>query len=163
MFTSLAIDTVPSLARGHTCAKRAAPLAFLSVRLCRNPIEDFAVGELVGLQPAPAHRPGQSSTPTIRRSATMGNTDSLRAEADHRQVASLHQLVGRGVADAEHFGSTRDAQRQFAWTNLRRCRTPYAAAFTASSSSIPDPTAPPNVATAATNHAIIKRDESPTG
>lgn len=136
MFTSLAIDTVPSLARGHTCAKRAAPFAFLSVRLCRNPIEDFAVGELVGLQPAPAHRPGQSSTPTIR---------------------------GRGVADAEHFGSTRDAQRQFAWTNLRRCRTPYAAAFTASSSSIPDPTAPPNVATAATNHAIIKRDESPTG
>jgi hypothetical protein len=35
--------------------------------------------------------------------------------------------------------------------------------LTASSSSIPDPRAPPNVATAATNHAIVNKVGDATG
>jgi hypothetical protein len=67
------------------------------------------------------------------------------------------------VGISEACSDDRRGVRQFGLSNRWRCRTPYAAAFTASSFSNPDPGAPPNVATAATSQAIINKVERPTG
>nr|WP_286141442.1 VOC family protein [Mycobacterium sp. GA-1199] len=73
-----------------------------------------------------------------------------RSSSSHRRNSS----PGRDTVEVR--------QRALSWSNRWRCRAPYAAAFTASPSSMPDPNAPPSVAIAATNQVTTNTVENPT-